>query len=66
MKYPSVPPELAFALAVNVENLRPWEWWACDAEEYGMIIELRAAWFGTRADERRGLDRNEGDPAPFD
>lgn len=35
-----MPPELDFALRVNVEGLRPWEYWAADADEYDLIQHL--------------------------
>ena len=40
----SPPPELVYALQVNVDNLRPWEWGAMDAAVYEEIILCRETW----------------------
>ncbi len=40
----SPPPELVYALQVNVDNLRPWEWGAMEAAQYDEIMACREAW----------------------
>lgn len=52
MKYPTPPPELVFAMAVDVSNLRPWEFWMCDSEEYYLITTLRAEYENARKEAR--------------
>ena len=38
------PLELVYALRVNVDNLRPWEWDAIEADVYDEILLCRETW----------------------
>lgn len=55
VKYPSVPAELIYALTVNVDNLRPWEFDAMPADQYDEIVSLWMAWSEARAAERKTI-----------
>lgn len=47
-------------MSVNVDGLRPWEYWQMDSEEYDRIRELQAVYREERADERKALSRVSG------
>ncbi len=38
------PPELLYALAVNIDNLRPWEYDLIEADVYDEIRLCRETW----------------------
>lgn len=42
-------------MAVNVDNLRPWEWAICESDVYWLVRTLRAEFDDTRRTERRTL-----------
>lgn len=44
MALPPAPPELVYALRVDVRGLRPWEYDGMDAELYDEIRALQAAY----------------------
>ena len=54
-----MPPELAFALNINVGDLRPWEFWEADSAELYMIGEIKRAYQDGRAEAREQIDAAE-------
>ena len=55
MKYPTPPPELAWCLGMNIDGLRPWEFWAMDSEEYDMIREIQSEYRNAVTETRDSL-----------
>lgn len=39
-----MPKELAYALRVSVEGLRPWEYRAAEADDYELIVHLQGVY----------------------
>ena len=39
-----MPRELDYALRVNVDGLRPWEYWAAEADDYDLITHLQGVY----------------------
>lgn len=50
-----MPHELAWALSLNIDDLRPWEFWAMDSEEYDMIRELQGEYRAAVKETREQL-----------
>lgn len=55
-KKPPISDELRFALAVNTDGLRPWEWWEADSAEMYLIGVLKAAWHEGQAEANDEAD----------
>ena len=51
--------ELAFALSVNLDDLRPWEFWEADSAELYMLRSLKAAYYEGRQDAREQMEKPE-------
>ena len=43
-----MPDELSFALSLNLEGLRPWEFWEADSAEMYMLTSIKAAYLDGR------------------
>lgn len=39
-----MPRELDYALRVSVNDLRPWEYWAAEADDYDLIQHLQGVY----------------------
>lgn len=60
-KTPKLSDELRFALAVNVDGLRPWEWWEADSAELYLIGSLKAAWNEGKSEAMEEVDPSVGE-----
>lgn len=47
---------------MNVDDLRPWEFWAMDAHELYLITQVKAAWESGKSDGRE-QSRQQADVA---
>lgn len=56
---PTMPPELNYALMVNISDLRPWEFWEADSAELFMVSELKRAYQDGRSSARSQIDATE-------
>lgn len=43
-----MPQELLFAMSLNLEDMRPWEFWEADSAELYMLRSIKAAYYEGR------------------
>ena len=54
-----MPDELVYALRVSVEGLRPWEYWAMEADDYAMITQLQGIYRREMQAARESAERQQ-------
>lgn len=59
MNYPTLPPDLQFAMVINWDNLRHWEYLDADAHVMYKTQTLRAAFEEGQRDQRAMSRANE-------
>jgi hypothetical protein len=52
-----MPRELVHALRVSVDGLRPWEYWASDADDYDMTTHLQRVFRAEMETAREMVER---------
>ena len=57
---PEPSPELAFALSVDLDGYRTWEFWEADSAELYMLKSLKAAYWEGRQDVREQMGSPDG------
>ena len=51
-----MPQELLFAMSLNLEDMRPWEFWEADSAELYMLRSIKAAYYEGRQNAREQVN----------